>query len=413
MPPRITATPGAALLTQYTDIFGRDGFLETYNIERHEEVELLGLSTVAGVDMLFLGDAGVGKTWLIELLVNHCLVQMSLFSHLLAKDQSAQEVLGPPDVMAMKAGRIARIMAGFLPEANFAYLDEVFKSSPPMLNPLLDLMANRVLKVGGVVIDCSQLLAIFMSSNELPDREDLVAFRDRIGMTKVVNPVRTPEGLRAVMDIQLDFQKGGLNTAGLVPLTLDDINAIRAEIRQITVPDAIRDVMVQAQRKWAEAGHPPSQRRMGQMWRVVKARAWANGRTTVVADDLLPCQHMAWNHPDHAASAREVVLEFASVFARKANLLRENMEPVVAEMEKLRQKIDAATEDSEREDLMDQGFKFMRQLRKMRGDAKSQIKDGQSQGQDVTSLEAVLSDISRSYDWAEKALTGTDDEDED
>lgn len=399
-------TPTATLLQSYRQIFAPDGFLAKHNVERGEEIELLGLMTVTGVDGLFLGDPGTGKTWLIELLVEHALVDMNLFTALFMKDMSADEVLGPRDPMAMKAGQIKRMTAGFAPESNYSYWDEVFKASPPLVNPMLDLMANRRLKIGGVVLDCSQLITIIMSSNELGEREDLAAFRDRIGLTKFVNPVRTPEGRRAVTDIQLDFQSAGLDTTGLTPLTLADIFAIREELRHVAVSDAIRDMMVDAQQKWLEAGHPPSQRRIGQMWKMMKGRAWANGRGEVVADDFLPAQHMAWNHPDHAASAREIVLEFASVFTRKAQRLRQAMEPIVADMESLRQKLDATAESAEREDLMTEGFKFMRKLKKLGSDAHEQIATGKEQGQDTSLLEEVQADISRSYQWAEDALSG-------
>ncbi len=411
-PSAVATTVDPVLLAKYQAIFGVDGFLRTHNVERNEEIEILGLATISGVDTLFLGDPGTGKTWLIELLVDHCLSDMQLFSHLFAKDQSADEVLGPRDIMAMKAGKIERLTAGFMPRANYVYGDEIFKASPPMLNPLLDLLANRVLKVGGTVHQCKQLITIIMSSNELPDREDLQAFRDRIGITMFVQPVRTPEGRRAVTDIQLDFQASGLNTAGLVPLSLNDIYAIRNEVKAVRVNEVIRQVMVDAQEKWAQAGHPPSQRRIGQMWKIVKARAWANGRTEVVADDFLPCQHMAWNHPDHAKSAREIILEFASAFTRKAQRLREAMEPIAASTQELRAKIEATTDESEINDLMGEGYGYMRQLRQLRTEGRKQVKEGVAAGQDTTLLTEVLDEISRLYGWAEKALTGTDDEDE-
>lgn len=402
----MTTAVASTRLTQFQDIAA---FLKSQNVERDEDIDLLMLSVISGVDALFLGDPGVGKTWMIELLVNDCLTDMSLFSHLLAKDQSATEILGPPNPMAMKAGKVERFTDGFLPTSNVAYLDEVFKSSPPQLNPLLDLMANRVLKVGGSVMDCKQLIAIIMSSNELPDREDLLAFRDRIGMTKYVQPVKSPEGRRAVTDIQLGFQTGGIDTSAVVPLTLADIETIRDEVRQVTVNDACRQIMVDAQQKWLEAGHPPSQRRIGQMWKVVKAHAWSNGRHDVVADDFLPCQHMAWNHPDDAESARSVILEFASVFTRKAQRAREAMEPIAQAMESLRTKLDAATED-EKDDLMNDGFKFIRQLRKLGREVKVQVKEGEQQGQDTSLLKELSDDINRLDKWAENALTGADED---
>jgi MoxR-like ATPase len=410
MSPAATAAPKgkSTVLDAYQQIFGQDGFLDTHNVERREEIELLGLATISGVDVLYLGDPGVGKTWMIELLVKECLSGMELFNHLLAKDMSADEVLGPRDIMAMKAGKISRLTEGYMPTANYAYLDEIFKASPPMLNPLLDLLANRLLKVGGQTVDCGQLLAIFMSSNELPDREDLAAFRDRIGITKFVQPVRTPEGRRTVTDLMLDYQSGGIDTTGLTPLTLADIKIIREQVRQVKVPDSIRETMGIAQQKWLEASHPPSQRRIGQMWKVIKARSWANGRSSVIADDLLPCQHMAWNHPDNAASARDVILEFASVFTRKATQLREAFEPIEREVQDLRSSLEGADEKT-KEELMDDGFKIMRNLRKLKKKAGEQVAEGEKQGQDVTMLREVAVEIDKAHDWSEKVLSGTDE----
>ncbi len=399
------ASTPAERLARVTGIFNGGGLLDKHNVERKESIELLKLSTLSGVDALFLGEPGVGKTWVIELLCKFGFADdVGLFTHLLAKDQSADEVLGPRSLTAFKEDRIARMVEGYLPTAHYAYLDEVFKASPPMLNPLLDLLANRVLKMGGKTLPCGQLISILMSSNELPDREDLQAFRDRIGITYVVEPVKTPQGRREVTDIQLDFQSGGIDTTEVEPLTLGDIEAIRAEVQMVEVPDAIRDMMGDAQQKWLEAGHPPSQRRIGQMWKVIKAHAWAAGRQQVSADDLLPCQHMAFNLLDDARTAREVVLEFASKFTRKAERLRQAWEPLVADMQDFRQKIAQVTDAEVKSDLYKTGVDFMAKLRRVEREAKEMITEGERQGQDVSPAKDILEEIQKANQWAQDAL---------
>jgi MoxR-like ATPase len=158
------------------------GLLATYNVEREEEIEILGDCLISGNDPLFLGPPGVGKTHILELLMM-CVKGTGLeefFDILLAKDMSSDDVLGVRSLPAMKAGRVERIMDGMLPRARFATLDEIFKASPPLQNSLLDILARRKLKIGGVVYNCAQLLLILMASNEYPSREDLGAFKDRI-----------------------------------------------------------------------------------------------------------------------------------------------------------------------------------------------------------------------------------------
>ncbi|MEI4902445.1 hypothetical protein Q8G48_28310, partial [Klebsiella pneumoniae] len=90
--------------------------------------------------------------------------------------------------------------------------------------------------------------------------------------------------------------------------------------------------------------------------------------------------------------------------------LKQSLEPILADMEKLRSSIEAANSEEEKDALMAGGFAFMRQLRKLRKEGEAQIAEGKKQGQDVVSLEGVVAEVNKSYDWAEKALTGTEEE---
>jgi MoxR-like ATPase len=408
-----TTTVTSQLHARFDAIFNpKTGFLARNNVERTEEIELLAIAIISGIDLLFLGDPGVGKTWLIELLTDYCIDAAELFTHLLAKDQSVSELLGEKDVMAMKEGRTARITAGSLIEANLAYLDEIFKGSPPMLNPLLDIFAKRQLKIGGKVIDCSQLITILMSSNELPDREDLQAFRDRIAITKVVQPVQTPEGRKSVSLIQLGYDVDGIDSTDLEPLTLDDIKTIRDAARAIPVPEPVLEKMGELEQKCLEAGFMVSQRRKRDIWRAMRSRAWLRGRDTVVMDDFLVAEHMAWSLPDHHKPARDIVTDLASKFTRKARRLREAMEAVRAEMAKLEQ--DAAKlDEAERRDKMGEGWQFATQLKKLLDEGKDQITEGEAEGEDVSVTREVVAEIKSYHKWVVGYLSGTDDDDDD
>jgi MoxR-like ATPase len=239
------------LVSRHGEIFNvKDGFLAAYNIEREDQIELLGLSLISGIDPLFLGDPGVGKTWMIELLlmILDGADSSDFFNTLVFKETPADDLLGQRSLPAMKAGKIERMMDGYLPKAVVAYLDEIFKASPTLVNSLLDIMANRKLKVGRETHDVRQLLCIFASSNELPDREDMLPFRDRFGVTNFVPPVRSPEGRKKVMAIQDQFQADArsIDLSDAPRISLAEVGQIRDEVRCIELPEAVFETMVKA-----------------------------------------------------------------------------------------------------------------------------------------------------------------------
>lgn len=399
-----------SLVSTYKEIFDpKAGFLARYNIEREEQIELLGLSLIAGLDPLFLGDPGVGKTWMIELLMR-CLDTggdpNAMFSTLVFKETPADDILGPRSLPAMKEGRIERMMDGFLPTSVVGYVDEFFKCSPTLANSLLDVMANRVLKVGNQVIDVSQLLVMYASSNELPDREDLQPVRDRFGLTNFVPGVKSPEGRKSVMRIQDEFQAQARNVdmSDAPQLSLDDVRAIRSEVSSVILPDAVIESLATAQERWGQKGFQPSQRRVGQMLMGIKSRAWARGDGTASTDDLIVCAHQAWNHPDHQKDAREVVMEFANAFARKALRMREHLEPILAEVSDIQKRLNEGANTVD--DVDEEGFKLMRNLRSMTRQAKEEIEKGDAQGHDTSDLMKVQEEIERAHNWLQKTLSG-------
>jgi MoxR-like ATPase len=397
------------LVKKHGEIFDpKNGFLAQYNVEREDQIELLGLTMVTGIDCLLLGDPGVGKTWLIELMLQ-CITGTSrgdLFNTMVFKETTADDILGPRDPMAMKKGEINRLLDGFLPTAVLAYLDEIFKCSPTLANSMLDIMAQRKLKVGKNLIDVGQLLAIFGSSNELPEREDLWPFRDRWGATQVVPPVRAPENRKRVYRIQDEFQANArtVDMTGAPKLTLDEIRQMRAEVARIEIPDVVNETLDTAYERWSGAGHPPSPRRMGQIILAIKGHAWSKGRGQATTDDILVGKDMAWNLLDHADSARNIVMEFANEFTRKANRMREALEPILTKLSEVRGTISGKPTDEQLEDM----FKVMRDLRRSKREAQDQIEEGERQGHDVSEVRAVLDTINEAHSYIEKTMAEDD-----
>src|SRR5262245_14587978 len=94
-------------------------------IERDDEIDLCLTALVAREHVLLVGPPGCAKSLLLDSLL--AWAGGTKFSILLTKFSVPEEVFGPVSVAGLREDRFTRITAGKLPEADFAYLDEVFK----------------------------------------------------------------------------------------------------------------------------------------------------------------------------------------------------------------------------------------------------------------------------------------------
>src|SRR6185369_4620187 len=79
---------------------------------------------------------------------------------------------------AFREGSYLRRTEAMLPEAEIAFLDEIFKSNSAILNSLLTLLNERRFANGANVVQVP-LMSLFAASNEVPNDENLAAVFDR------------------------------------------------------------------------------------------------------------------------------------------------------------------------------------------------------------------------------------------
>ncbi|WP_086229309.1 BspA family leucine-rich repeat surface protein, partial [Campylobacter devanensis] len=115
------------------------------------------------------------------------------FAYLMNRFSTPEEIFGPIDIAELKKNNLTRKTDGYLPTAHFAFLDEIWKSSPAILNTLLTIINERIYRDGNKDIKVP-LKGVVCASNEFPpDNQGLEALYDRMILRYFVKPLDEKE----------------------------------------------------------------------------------------------------------------------------------------------------------------------------------------------------------------------------
>jgi MoxR-like ATPase len=255
-------------------------------VEREALAEMIALAAVAGEHVLVIGPPGTAKSEAVRRIARS--VDSRIFEYLLGRFTEPSEIFGPIDLRRLKEGFVETETSGMLPEADFAFLDEVFKGSTAILNTLLGILNERVFRRGHSVVRCPLRVCVG-ASNALPEDESLAAFSDRFLVRIFVDPVPDPR-LEELLEAgwTLDHENGnGMNGSGFTRATLADLDVLAEAARRSDL-SRVRPHLAHAIRLLRGAGILLSDRRAVHAQGLVAAAAALAGRTRPTDADLWP-----------------------------------------------------------------------------------------------------------------------------
>jgi MoxR-like ATPase len=247
-------------------------------VEREALVELVALAAVAGEHLLVIGPPGTAKSEAVRRATRA--LGGTCFEYLLGRFTEPAEIFGPIDLRRLREGVVEVETSGMLPEADIAFLDEVFLGSSAILNTLLGILNERSFRRGSTSLRCPLRVCVG-ASNALPEDPSLAAFADRFVVRAFIDPVSDP--------LLEDLLAGGwrVREAPAAQASLRDLDALIAAAREVDVA-AVRPALAQAIRTLRREGVTLSDRRAVRTQRLVAAAAALSGRDHATEADLWP-----------------------------------------------------------------------------------------------------------------------------
>jgi MoxR-like ATPase len=295
-------------------------------IERDEEVDLVLTALVANEHVLLVGPPGCGKSLLLDSVL--AWTGGTKFSILLTKFTTPEEVMGPVSLAALKEDKYRRVTTGKLPEADYAFVDEVFKASSAILNTLLRILNERMYDAGDGVVRRVPLKLCVAASNEWasPDTgKELAALSDRFLLRKSVTPIRSQAGRQKLL--------WNRDHAPKLSSTISpaEVEQARRQALALEWSSDAREALEAVLKELAKEGVQPGDRRQFKTVGVVQAFAFLNGADEVLPEHLEVAQHCLWDDPhEQPQKAAQVIARVANPVGMRVTQLLLEVEQVLA-----------------------------------------------------------------------------------
>jgi MoxR-like ATPase len=309
-------------------------------LERAEVIRGALIALVAREHILLVGTPGSAKSMLSRLIAKA--LHAEYFEALFHPLMKPEEVFGPFSAKGMLDDKFIRIVQGYLPTAEIAFGDEIFKASVSLRQTILNILNERQYNNGGKVIPCP-LRTFFAASNELPTSANDAAFYDRLALRFEVNQIQEDDNALLLFTGLPQVKMPSISKAAIAEMDLlvhgEVWNAtegcfVQTQEPGITVHRDTADTLVEIRREIANEQIFVSDRKWRQTAKLLKAAAYLDGKSEVTPDHFNILNAIIWNTPDQRPKVRKIVGKHGNPLGEKILALQDAFAEVVKDMKR-------------------------------------------------------------------------------
>ncbi len=312
--------------------------------EREEAVRLALLSAISGESIFYLGPPGTAKSMISSRIHKSFKEGTKYFEYLMNEFSTPDEIFGSIKLKGLDDGIYEKNTSGYLPEAEVAFLDEIWKSGPAILNTLLTIINERKFKNGDKTLKVP-LQILLAASNELPkENAGLEALYDRFTIRTLVNPVSF-ENHEDFFNLCEESGDELVVPEELKPslISVDEIKDWQSKISKISLDDNIKEVIIEIRREMERKNSLNkrdknemfyvSDRRWKKIIHLLKTSAFLCDRDAI---DLMDCQlisYCIWNTPKQRGEVQKIVQDIVQLHGLEYTTDIEDIQEQIKEFE--------------------------------------------------------------------------------
>ncbi len=280
--------------------------------ERDEIIPVVLLSALANQNIFLYGPPGTAKS-LISRRLAKVFETKHYFEYLMQKFSTPEEVFGPISLTELKKDNYIRKIDGYLPTAEFAFLDEIWKSSSAILNTLLTIINEKLFR-NGSNIEKVPLKVLISASNETPPaNQGLEALYDRFLTRLYVPPMENKENFEALL--QSSATNSNIDITEDLIIKNEELEFWRSEIDKVQLLQETLNIIHDIRLKFEEKNRKKefdiyvSDRRWQRASTLLKAGAYFCDRDKTNIVDTLLLSHCLWTTKENREEIIKIVEE--------------------------------------------------------------------------------------------------------